>query len=141
MSAIYPNPWAANGLSVADVSWLLFEKNGDISLAKSPLFALLEGGQNVFSGELVDRIRADVQNDRYLLAVKQLLFSLQHSLSPEQILDVPDKSLFYLARSSRAVKVITRISCALGTAESALPDLLSLDSTRSLPLAGLTKFL
>ena len=84
MSAISP-PQRGGRLSVADVFRLSLVEYGDISPAKSPLFTFFKGGQNIFPGELVYRVRAEVENDSDLLAVEQLLFGFQHMQSPPAI--------------------------------------------------------
>jgi hypothetical protein len=46
--------------SIADVSALLPVEDGNIAFAKSPLFPLLEGRQDILSSELIHRIWAKI---------------------------------------------------------------------------------
>ncbi|MGH7811420.1 MAG: hypothetical protein ACREP5_14180 [Candidatus Binatia bacterium] len=84
MSAILPTekPWISG---VANVFRLLFKEQGNVALAKSPLLTFFKGGQDILAGEFIDRIRAHVQNNGDLFAVKQLLFPVQHMRPPEEI--------------------------------------------------------
>jgi hypothetical protein len=82
-------------LGIAYISGLFFKKNGNISLAKSPLLAFLKGRQNVFARELVDGVRAHVENYGNLLAVQQLLISLKHC-SSEVHVQLPSWGIFFL---------------------------------------------
>jgi hypothetical protein len=54
---------------IADFSALSLVKNGNVSLSKSPLFALFESGQYIFSRELIHRVRAKIQDDGNLPAI------------------------------------------------------------------------
>jgi hypothetical protein len=65
-----PTPNNLPPLGVANISRLFFVKNGDIPSAESPLFSFLKSGQNVLAGELVDGIRANVQDYGNLLAIE-----------------------------------------------------------------------
>lgn len=66
-------------LGYANDPRLFFVEGGDIPFSKPPLLALLEAGYNIFPGELIDGIRAQIQDDSDFPAVQQLLFSLQHA--------------------------------------------------------------
>jgi hypothetical protein len=84
---------------------LLPVKDGNITFAKSPLFALLEGRQDILSGEFIHCIRAKIQNNGNLLAVQQLLFSFQHKTPSEESLELPYGKRIFLASSKDCVKV------------------------------------
>jgi hypothetical protein len=74
--------------SIPDVSVLLPVEDRNIAFAKSPLFALLEGRQDIFPSELIHRIWAKIQNNGNLPAVQQLLFSFQHNTPSNNYLGV-----------------------------------------------------
>ena len=64
--------------SIADIARLPLVEDRNISLAKPPLLAFFEGGENVLSGEFIHGVWAEVQDHGDLPTVQQLLFSFQH---------------------------------------------------------------
>jgi hypothetical protein len=90
--------------SIPDVFALLPVEDGNIAFAKSPLFALLEGRQDILSSELIHRIWAKIQNNGNLPAVQQLLFSFQHNTPSNDYLEAPNAKKFFLTSSTRCVK-------------------------------------
>lgn len=67
---------------ISDLPRLSPVKGRDVSLPKPPLLTLLEGGQYIFSRELVDSVRAHVQDPGDFPAVQKLLFSFHHTPPP-----------------------------------------------------------
>src|SRR5688572_33422506 len=108
-------------LGVTYISGLFFKKHGNISLAKSPLLAFLEGRQNVLTRKFVHGVRAHVENHGNLLAVQQLLISLKHKSPPRLMFScLGGESIFcnMFARDCKGVKRKMRGEKLRGSPES-----------------------
>ena len=58
-------------------------ERGDVASAKTPLPPLLERRQNTLASELVDGVRAQVEEARDLLAVQENIVFFRHRLYPD----------------------------------------------------------